>query len=332
MPDDTFTFLHANDSHLGSPRSYRFAPDYNYRWQRIKNQMREIDAAFLLHGGDFTRDGDTHEQEYELARNDLLDLPFPVHAIAGNMDVGNKHTHHDAAAHGSARLRDIDINMTSARLRLFAGYFGPLHWSFLHGNTRFTGFYAAVTGSGLPEERMFWQLLDAVKAQPRMAHHVVVMHYWLFMNDIDDPQWDITDREQYLNWYFSIDREPRMRIFEWMQQTGVDVVFSGHVHLGLPVKTIEGIDFHRTASAGNRAQLTQQYQDSDPRQGFHRCDVRGDELKVSFIPCDDLETAKQLEAQTYGKGGHPPREGRDYSVAREQPPLTLDPGPEGLPG
>lgn len=69
-------FCHVNDSHMGTPRSYRFRPAINQRWAAIKAQIAEEDADFLLHGGDLTRDGDTHEFEYQQARDDLNTLPF----------------------------------------------------------------------------------------------------------------------------------------------------------------------------------------------------------------------------------------------------------------
>jgi len=87
----SWTFLHVNDSHMGTARSYRFRPAINQRWSAIKQQMAAIDADLVLHGGDLTRDGETHEFEYRQAREDLDELPFPSFVIPGNMDVGNKH-------------------------------------------------------------------------------------------------------------------------------------------------------------------------------------------------------------------------------------------------
>ena len=49
---DSWTFLHVNDSHMGTPRSYRFRPAINRRWAAIHRQMAKIDAEFLLHGSD----------------------------------------------------------------------------------------------------------------------------------------------------------------------------------------------------------------------------------------------------------------------------------------
>ncbi|MCP4814267.1 MAG: metallophosphoesterase, partial [Planctomycetaceae bacterium] len=90
MADDhgDWTFLHVNDSHMGSARSYRFRPAINQRWAAIKAQMAAVPADLLLHGGDLTRDGQTHEFEIAQARQDLETIPFPAHVIPGNMDVG----------------------------------------------------------------------------------------------------------------------------------------------------------------------------------------------------------------------------------------------------
>ncbi len=161
----TWRFLHVNDSRMGTPRSYRFRAATNQRWAAIKRQVAQIDAEFLLHGGDLTRDGETHEFEYARARDDLDTLPFPVFVIPGNMDVGNKH----AARSGTKRKweelglgwNDPDLNMTEHRLHLFASYFGPIHWAFLHRGVRFTGFFAAVACSGLPHEDRLWPLSSA---------------------------------------------------------------------------------------------------------------------------------------------------------------------------
>ncbi|MEE2844836.1 MAG: hypothetical protein VX761_10045 [Planctomycetota bacterium] len=42
--DNNWTFLHVNDSHMGTPRSYRFRPAVNRRWAAIRQQMLDINA------------------------------------------------------------------------------------------------------------------------------------------------------------------------------------------------------------------------------------------------------------------------------------------------
>jgi len=321
--NSTWTFLHANDSHLGTPRSYRFRPAINRRWAAIRQQMAEIEADFLLHGGDLTRDGESHEFEYQQARDDLDRLPFPTFVIPGNMDVGNKHAARNGDKSDNTHgwdWNDVELNMRAARLDLFASYFGPVQWTFLHRGVRFTGFFAAVAGSGLPHEQRFWHLLETIPQLPQARHHVAIMHYWPFMETPDEPAWDLTDAKQYYNWYFSIDPPHRQRMWKLLQAAGVDILFCGHVHTGRPVQVVDGIRLYRTSAAGNTPQLADRWPTAETRVGFHRCDVSADGIEVSFIPgADQCE-----EFGTFGPWGHPAIASRDYSAAQEQPPLQPD--------
>jgi hypothetical protein len=319
---DEWAFLHVNDSHMGSPRSYRFRPAINRRWAAIRQQMSRIDAEFLLHGGDLTRDGETHEFEYRQAREDLETLPFPSFVIPGNMDVGNKHASLNGAKPKWAELgldwNDPDCNMTSGSLDFFSSYFGPVHWTFLYRGVRFTGFFAALAGSGLPQEERFWRMLERIPELPPARHHVAMMHYWPFMEQPDEPAWDLTDPDQYDNWYFSIDPPHRQRLWELLRGSRVDILFCGHVHTGRPVQVVDGIRLYRTHSAGNSAQLAERWSDADTRYGFHRADVTEQGIQVSFVLGED----QCEEFDSYGPMGHPGIKARDYSVAREKPPLV----------
>jgi hypothetical protein len=49
-------------------------------------------------------------------------------------------------------------------------------------------------------------MLERLPDLPPARHHVAMMHYWPFMEQPDEPAWDLTDPDQYDNWYFSIDR------------------------------------------------------------------------------------------------------------------------------
>lgn len=314
-----FTFLHINDHHIGTPRSYRFRPAINRRWAAIKRQLSEVDADLLLIGGDLTRDGDTHECEYQLAREDLETLPFPFFVIPGNMDVGNKHTDRQGPYNNRD---DLALNMTSNRLQLFSSYFGPINWSFLHKEVRFTGMYAAVAGSGLREEKSFWRFMERLHELPPARYHVAMMHYWLYMDSLDEPNPDMTrNKDQYLLWYFSIDKPHRTRIFRLLKDAGVNVLFCGHVHTGRPVEILDGIQIYKTPAAGNTAQLTERWDQIESRCGFQLCRVTEEGIRISFVPGDD----QCEEFDNYGPGGHPKLSDRDYSIAREAPPLAPDP-------
>ena len=320
-----WAFLHVNDSHMGTPRSYRFRPAINRRWAAIKHQMSVLPAQFLLHGGDLTRDGETHDSELIQAREDLDTLPFPTFVIPGNMDVGNKHALQNGAkpkwAEQGLDWNDLDCNLTSRRLDFFASYFGPSFWTFLYREVRFTGFFAAVAGSGLRQEEQLWRLLERIPHLPPARQHVAMMHYWPFMEQPNEPAWDPTDPDQYDNWYFSIDPPHRQRLWELLQASRVDILFCGHVHTGRPIQFVDGIRLYRTQPAGNTAQLAERWKDADRRYGFHRCDVTEEAINVSFVPGSD----QSEEFDSYGPMGHPAIEKRDYSMAREAPPLVPRP-------
>ncbi|MCA9114728.1 MAG: metallophosphoesterase [Planctomycetaceae bacterium] len=319
--DGRWTFLHVNDSHMGTPRSFRFRPAVNQRWAAIRQQMAETGADLLLHGGDLTRDGEIHEFEYLQAREDLETLPFPAFIIPGNMDVGNKH----ATRNGVKRKwedrglgwNDPDLNMTAERLDLFSRYFGSIHWTFLYRDIRFTGFFAATAGTGLPHEEQMWRMLERLPSLPPAKHHVAMMHYWPFMEQPDEPAWDLTNPDEYDNWYFSIDPPHRQRLWDLLKAANVEILFCGHVHTGRSVQDVDGIRVYRTPAAGNTAQLAERWADSETRFGFQRCDVTPEGIEVTFVPGND----QCEEFDSFGPMGHPTAALRDYSIAREQPPL-----------
>jgi hypothetical protein len=203
-------------------------------------------------------------------------------------------------------------------LDLFATWFGPIQWSFLYRNIRFTGFYAGVAGSGLPQEDRFWSLLERLSDLPAGEHHVAVMHYWPFIEQPDEPNWNITAADEYDNWYFALDRPQRLRLMDCLKAANVESLFCGHVHTGRPVQEVDGIRLYRSPPAGNTHQLADRWPDADTRFGFHKCDVTDEGIEVTFIPGDD----QCEEFGTFGPWGHPAVEDRDYSIAEQQPPLT----------
>jgi len=312
MPEATpWKFIHACDLHLGSPRSYRYDPSRNENWAQARRQMASMYPDFILIGGDVTRDGNIHEWEYEMVVKDFESLPFPAFTIPGNQDVGNKHTT-TQGAYGDGRY-DPELNVPSERLSLFASYFGPINWTFTHKQVRFTGFYDAVFGSGLPEEDRLWAMLERLQQLPPVKHHVVVMHYALLIDNLDEEEFDHTKKDEYLPWYFSVGSPYRRRLLDLLKAANVNAIFSGHIHRRRPEFQVEGIRYFQGAAVGGRAQWDEKWEDGDPTIGFYACTVSEAGLKVDFIPVDPVSNARG-----YGPYGHPPVEDRDYSAAWEK--------------
>ena len=312
MPAD-WSFLHVSDLQPGSPRSFRFNPRQHENGQTAYRQLGAIDDVdLLLVGGDLTRDGSIHDFEYEEAKAKLDALPYPYNAIPGNMDTCNKHT----SVGGATGRDDPRLNVTAAQLDNFAKFFGEFPWSFVHKNVRFSGFYAAVAGSGLPHEERMWAWLEnELPGLETVEHHVMTMHYTLFVDDPNEPTWNITKKEEYQRWYFSIDEPHRSRMFEAFKKTGVEIVFSGHIHCRRPEQVVDGIRFYRCAGIAMR-QWPDAWPDAEPPLGFYRFDVTDEGISDTFIP---LEYESEAEG-AYGLGGHPREEERDYSLALEKPP------------
>jgi 3',5'-cyclic AMP phosphodiesterase CpdA len=81
-----WTFVHVADMQPGSPMSYRYNPSWIANWREAKAQILAIAPDLLLAGGDLTRDGSIRRYELEQMKAEL-ELPFPVHVVAGNTDT-----------------------------------------------------------------------------------------------------------------------------------------------------------------------------------------------------------------------------------------------------
>lgn len=305
---DPWTFICACDMQPGSPRSFRFRAQHRENWETALEQLRGEEADLLLVGGDLTRDGSIHDFEFEQLKSELGSLPYPFYAVPGNMDTGNKHA-------------DIETDrshaeVTAEQLDRFARFFGAFPSSFVHRNVRFSGIYAALVGSGLPHEERLWHFLEEeLPAAPRADHHVMIMHYALFIDEIDEPTWDLTSDDERIAWYFSIDRPHRDRIFEAMKAAGVGIVLSGHIHCRKPEQVVDGVRFFKCAGVAF-PQWADRWPDGDPRLGYHRFDVTDGGITETFVPME----AESTSDEGYGPGGHPRPDQRDYSLAWEDPP------------
>ncbi|MBN1344575.1 MAG: metallophosphoesterase [Phycisphaerae bacterium] len=303
-----WSFCHATDIHVGSPRSFRFAPAWNENWQTARKQIIESRPDLLLVGGDVARDGNLHRYELVAVKDDLDALPFPAHVIAGNMDTGNKHT--DVDGPNPAR-NDVALSIRSEHLEPFASVFGPLWWSFVHKDVRFSAFPDMIAGSRLPEEEAFWEWFDAQRKGPRARHHVWMMHSALFIDDLHEPNWDITKPETYYEWYFGIDEPHRNRLMDGFKATGATLVLSGHVHCRKQHRA-DGIDFHINPSTAF-SQWPKRWPDGNDSLGFMKYDVTDKGIKETFVPLE-----RKSRKKGYGPGGHPLPEARDYSIAWEK--------------
>lgn len=306
---DSWKFVHVCDTQPGSPRSFRYRPAWLENQQTAYSQIKRLQPELILVGGDLTRDGTLHDFELEEAKRNLDALEIPYYAVPGNMDVGNKFT----LLQSPTPNDDLSANVTSANLERFARVFGAFPWSFVHRNVRFSGCYAAVAGSGLPQEERFWEFLDALPRLEPAAHHVFMMHYALFLDRPDEDSPAITDPERYHDWYFAISQPHRERIFRALQKAQVEIVLSGHIHCRRPVQEFGGIRFYKAAAVGF-GQWANKWADGDTTLGFFEFEVSPSGIHERFVPLEKVST----RTDGYGPGGHPSPQQRDYALAWEK--------------
>lgn len=309
---DRWRFLHITDTHVGSPRSFRYQPKFLDQWETAKAQIQELEPDLVLVGGDITRDGFVHDFEFENSRDYLKSLGIPWHVVPGNMDVGNKFTERQGNSGKPTRMSDPKMAMSPENLARWRSYFGPLQWTFLHKDVRFTGFCASVTDSGFAEEAELWNFLEGLGDLPPARHHVVMTHFPLFVEDPLESTADFTaDPYSYQTWYFQINYAPRMRIYELLEKAGVQTLLSGHIH-NRRVDRFREMTFYKGPTTAF-SQFEHRWPDGDPTLGFQLFEVSDSGLEYRFIPLRELS-----DREGYGPGGHPREELRDYSIAWEK--------------
>lgn len=309
----SWTFLHVTDIHIGSPRSFRFRPAYNDNWATAKKQILACEPELILVGGDQTRDGMDHRYELEAAKAELDSLQVPYHVIPGNMDIGSKWTE-VSGRRGRNQMGDAEFRIRPESLREYLEVFGPSEWSFVHKDVRFSAADTILAGSGFPDEQAMWNWMEAQKEAPRSKRHVWMFHYPLFVDRPDEPNWDITDPDQYHCWYFSTDNPHRKRILDVCKGTGCDMILTGHIHNQV-LREFEGIRFYYGASTNGLGQFGDHWPDSNIHPGFYKFTVTGDRIVGETIGLENVSTRKG-----YGQGGHIKPEFRDYSLAWEKGP------------
>lgn len=308
----SWRFVHITDTHVGSPKSYRYQPKFYDQWETAKRQIQGLRPDLVLVGGDITRDGTDHDYEYESSKAGLDSLGIPWHIVPGNMDVGNKVAHRQGNSGKPDRMADKDMSMTRDRLEVWQSYFGPLNWTFLHKGVRFTGFLASITDSGFPEEDELWNFLEELPEEETTRHHVVMTHFPLFVEEAQESTADMTaDPYSYVTWYFQINRAPRMRILEHLERTGVETLLSGHIH-NRRIDRYRNMTFYK-GPATAFSQFHERWPNGDPTLGFQCFEVSEKGIEYRFIPLEEVS-----DCEGYGPGGHPKHELRDYSLAWEK--------------
>jgi hypothetical protein len=142
-----------------------------------------------------------------------------------------------------------------------------------------------------------------------------MIHPALFADQVDEPDWDPQTHQ--VEWYFVLDGEHRRYLLDIFRATGATHVITSHIHCRRELE-LDGVKIHFSPATAF-PQWGERWPDGDPRLGFLHFNVSDTGIESRFIPLRTVSTKTG-----YGPGGNPGLEGRDYSLAREQPPIDVE--------
>ena len=196
---------------LADPQFGAFTQDKDFAHETANYEfaianVNRLRPAFVVICGDLiNKTGDKRQADEYFRITSKIDRSIPVHAVAGNHDVGNE--------------------PTSATLKAYRDRFGPNYYSFRHG--RLFGIVLDSSVISAPgkvrleaDAQEAWLKAELVRARASDARHIVVFqHHSWFLEKPDEP-----------SQYFNVPIEARRRYLDLLKSSGVRYVFAGHYH------------------------------------------------------------------------------------------------------
>ena len=196
---------------LADPQFGAFTSDKDFAQESANYEfavanINRLRPAFVVICGDLiNKVGDRAQADEYLRITRKIHRSIPVHAVAGNHDVGNEPTPETVASY---RAR-----------------FGPNYYGFRHG--RVYGIVLDTSVISAPalvpaeaEAQETWLRAELTRARSSGAKHVVVFqHHSWFLEKADEP-----------SQYFNVPLDTRRRYLELLKVSGVRYVFAGHYH------------------------------------------------------------------------------------------------------
>ncbi len=183
-------------------------PFHQGRFDRAIAAVNAAHVDLVLIAGDLTENG--NRTELRDFRRQLRKLAAPVWYVPGNHDIGGK------LIPGKTNKNDI----THQRLRGFERRMGPSWFVRVQKDVRVVGVNGSLLGSGFAEEAAMWTTLSNALATPTNLPTLLLIHYPLFTEKLDEPG----------GVYWNVEPGPRQRLLALIHRGGVRAVLSGHLH------------------------------------------------------------------------------------------------------
>jgi serine/threonine-protein phosphatase CPPED1 len=196
---------------LADPQMGAFTQDKDFvqetaNYEFVVANVNRLRPAFVVICGDLiNKTGDKMQATEYFRITSKIDRAIPVHAVAGNHDVGN--------------------DPTPESLKAYRARFGPDYYSFRHGRV-----YGIVLDSSLisapgkaqseADAQETWLKAELTRARTSDARHVVIFqHHSWFIEKPDEA-----------SEYFNVTLDARRRYLDLLKSSGVRYVFAGHYH------------------------------------------------------------------------------------------------------
>ena len=192
MTDPQFGFIENNKGFSGETVLYEKAVD----------KINNLKPAFVVITGDFVNDKSNQSQWDEFDRiTGKMDSTIPVWLSPGNHDIGMPPIKDDLDKY----IRKYGYDRFSFRIR----------------KSSFIGLNMCLIKSGKNEkEQVQYEWLNQELKKGKRARHIILFgHYPFFIKSPDEPET-----------YSNIALDIRPKYLEMFQKSGVDAVFSGHLH------------------------------------------------------------------------------------------------------
>lgn len=207
MADDQITVIQMSDLHLHPDKADTIAG-----WRAAVERVTRYKPDLVIITGDLTDDGRDEPELTRVARREVDNLPWPVHTVPGNHDVGNKASHTNAP-------------VTAPMIDTWRDIMGGDRFSVAGGGWRLIGLNTQIVGSGLPHEKQQndWFKRELAACAADGLRPAVFMHMPMFVRSPNERFDDDSS-------YWPIDPEPRAAMLGLLDAAKVSLLANGHVH------------------------------------------------------------------------------------------------------
>ncbi len=202
---------HVNPSDADAISPYASHRLTNSRLEHTVGVLNALAPAFVMHVGDMVHpvpEAVSYPQAVARFRRAVGQLAMPLHAVAGNHDIGDKQA--DYVPAGAVRPE---------YLALYRTHFGDDHYSFDAGGCHFVVINTSLINSGLPEEAAQCAWLEQDLAAHADRRCFLFMHYPPFIASASEH-----------GHYDNIDAPGRDWLLGLIERHRIAAAFTGHVH------------------------------------------------------------------------------------------------------